>query len=116
MVNSKALLVGIGLFLIAHIITWFQLNGQFFSEWFKNNTFIVALLGVPLSWLYIYGTKACYDGFGGLVWPGRFIGFACGMVVFSLLTSYIMNEGVTIKTGISLGLALTLVSVQIFWK
>ena len=116
MVNNRALMVGIGIFFLAHIITWFQLNGQFFSAWFKNNNVILALFGIPISLLYIYGTKACYEGFGGLVWPGRFIGFACGMVVFSLLTSYIMNEGITGKTGVSLGLALALVSVQIFWK
>ena len=116
MINSKALLAGIGIFLLAHIITWFQLNGQFFSAWFKNNNFILSLFGIPISLLYIYGTKYCYEGFGGLVWPGRFIGFACGTVVFAILASSIMSEGVTIKTGISLILALALVSVQIFWK
>jgi hypothetical protein len=36
--------------------------------------------------------------------------------VFSLLTSFIMNEGITGKTGISLILSLALVSVQILWK
>lgn len=116
MVNSRALIIGIAIFLLAHIITWFQLNGQFFSAWFKNNNFILALFGIPISYLYIYGTKYVYESFGGLIWPGRFIGFACGMVVFSLLASLIMNEGVTMKTGISLILSLALVGVQIFWK
>mgnify|MGYP003654888346 FL=1 len=116
MINNRALITGIIIFLLAHVITWFQLNGQFFSAWFKNNNVILALFGIPISYLYIYGTKYCYEGFGGLIWPGRFIGFACGMVVFSLLTSYIMNEGITGKTGVSLGLALALVGVQIFWK
>ena len=116
MINNKALLIGVGVFLLAHIITWFQLNGQFFSEWFKNNNFTLALFGIPISYLYIYGTRYCYSGFNGLLWPGRFIGFAVGMVVFSLLTSFIMNEGITGKTGISLILSLALVSVQILWK
>tara|TARA_R110001632_G_C11015958_1_gene379734 strand:+ start:19 stop:369 length:351 start_codon:yes stop_codon:yes gene_type:complete len=116
MINNKALLIGVGIFLLAHIITWFQLNGQFFSAWFKNNNAILALFGIPISYLYIYGTKYCYEGFGGLIWPGRFIGFAVGMVVFSLFASLIMNEGVTMKTGVSLTLSLALVGVQIFWK
>ena len=116
MINSKALLAGIGIFLLTHIITWFQLNGQFFSVWFKNNNFILSLFGIPISLLYIYGTKYVYESFGGLIWPGRFIGFAVGMVVFSLLASFVMNEGVTMKTGISLALSLALVGVQIFWK
>ena len=116
MINTKSLIAGIIVFLFAHIITWFQLNGQFFSEWFKNNNFILALFGIPISYLYIYGTKYCYSGFNGLLWPGRFIGFAVGMVIFSLLTSFIMNEGITGKTGISLVLALVLVCIQVFWK
>lgn len=109
-------MAGIGVFILAHIATWFQLNGQFFSEWFKKNTFILALFGIPISYLYIYGTKYCYEGFGGIIWPGRFIGFAVGMVVFALFASTVMNEGITMKTGVSLLLATALVAVQIFWK
>ena len=113
---SRELLIGIGIFILAHIIVWFQLNGQFFSEWFKSNNFILALFGVPISYLYIWGTKYCYEGFGGLIWPGRFIGFACGMVIFAAFSSSIMGEGITAKTGLSLILAVALVGIQIFWK
>jgi len=116
MINSKAVLIGVGVFFLAHIITWFQLNGQFFSEWFKNNNFTLALFGIPISYLYIYGTKYCYEGFGNLVWPGRFIGFACGMIIFAIFSSLILNEGLTAKTGVSLALATVLVAVQILWK
>ena len=111
-----ALILCVGTFLLVQIITWFQLNGQFFSEWFKNNNFILALFGIPISYLYIYGTKYCYEGFGGVVWPGRFIGFACGMIIFAIFASTIMNEGITAKTGVSLALATALVAVQVFWK
>tara|TARA_R110000787_G_scaffold12488_1_gene40099 strand:+ start:361 stop:708 length:348 start_codon:yes stop_codon:yes gene_type:complete len=113
---SRNLLIGIGIFILAHIIVWFQLNGQFFSEWFKSNNFILALFGVPISYLYIWGTKYCYEGFDGLIWPGRFIGFACGMVIFAAFSSSIMGEGITVKTGLSLILAVALVGIQIFWK
>ena len=116
MSDVRALLAGVGFFLLAHIITWFQLNGQFFNEWFKNNNFILALFWIPISYLYIYGTKYCYNGFGGLIWPGRFIGFACGMVIFAIFASLIMNEGITTKTYVSLALATALVAVQVFWK
>ena len=116
MSDIKAVIIGVAIFLFVHIITWFQLNGQFFSEWFKNNNFILALFGIPISYLYIYGTKYCYEGFGGLIWPGRFIGFACGMIIFAIFASTIMNEGITAKTGVSLALATALVAVQVFWK
>ena len=41
--DLKSLFVGCGLFIAAHILTWFQLNGQFLSNWFKENTWAVAL-------------------------------------------------------------------------
>ena len=116
MSDVRSVIMGVGVFLFVHVLTWFQLNGQFFSEWFKNNNFILALFGIPISYLYIYGTKYCYEGFGGLVWPGRFIGFACGMVIFAVLASLILGEGLTTKTYVSLALATALVAVQVFWK
>ena len=116
MSDVRSVVIGVGIFLFVHILTWFQLNGQFFSEWFKNNNFILALVGIPISLLYIYGTKYCYEGFGGLTWPGRFIGFACGMIIFAIFSSLILNEGLTAKTGISLLLAIILVCIQILWK
>jgi hypothetical protein len=116
MIDVRATIIGVSIFLFVHVLTWFQLNGQFFNEWFKNNNFILALFGIPISYLYIYGTKYCYEGFGGLIWPGRFIGFACGMIIFAVLASTIMNEGITAKTGVSLALATALVAVQVLWK
>lgn len=116
MSDVRSVIMGVGVFLFVHVLTWFQLNGQFFSEWFKNNNFILALCGIPISYLYIYGTKYCYEGFGGLVWPGRFIGFACGMVIFAVLASLVLGEGMTTKTYVSLTLATALVAVQVLWK
>ena len=116
MSDVRSVIMGVGVFLFVHVLTWFQLNGQFFNEWFKNNNFILALFGIPISYLYIYGTKYCYQGFGGLVWPGRFIGFACGMVVFAVLASLVLGEGMTTKTYVSLALATALVAVQVLWK
>ena len=51
--KTTALILCVSLFLLVQTITWFQLNGQFFSEWFKNNNFILALFGIPISYLYI---------------------------------------------------------------
>ena len=116
MINSKALLLCFFWFFIAHIAVWFQLNGQFKWEWFKNNEWILALCGIPISFLYIWGTKYAVQGFDGLLWPGRFIGFGTGMIAFSILTYLIMGEGITTKTLISLILATTLVAIQILWK
>ena len=54
--------------------------------------------------------------FDGLLWPGRFIGFASGVVSFAVLSYIFMGEGITVKTGVSLFLAFMIVFIQVFWK
>jgi hypothetical protein len=51
-----------------------------------------------------------------LLWPGRFLGFSIGMVVYAVFTSWIFNEGISMKTAVSLGLCLLLITIQVFWK
>jgi hypothetical protein len=114
--NSRLILISLFWFFIAHVAVWFQLNGQFKWDWFKNNEWVLALAGVPISFLYLWGTKYAVNGFDGLLWPGRFVGFGVGMVVYAIFTGYFFNEGITPKTAISLGLAVLLISVQLFWK
>jgi hypothetical protein len=114
--NSRLILISLFWFFIAHVAVWFQLNGQFKWDWFKNNEWILALCGIPISFLYLWGTKYAVNGFDGLLWPGRFVGFGIGMVVYAIFTGYFFNEGITPKTAISLGLAVLLISVQLFWK
>ena len=66
--------------------------------------------------LFIWGTKYTVEAFGGLLWPGRFIGFGVGMVIYAIMVSYFFNEGINLKTLTSLILATGLVCVQVFWK
>jgi hypothetical protein len=54
--------------------------------------------------------------FGGTLWENRLLGFGMGMVSFGLLTYIFMGEGITLKTGVSLILATSLVLIQLFWK
>ena len=111
-----ALILCIGTFLLVQIVTWFQLNGQFFSPWFKNNVFLLCLMGVPISYLYIEATRFGFIAFEGLIWPGRLLGFAAGMFTFAVCASIFMGEGLTNKTIVSLILATVLTGRQVFWK
>ena len=96
----KDLLIGIGAFIVAHLLTFFQLNGQFLkTDWFRNNEFIVAASGMILSYFYIWGTKYTVSGIDNMLWPARFIGFGVGMVIYAILVSYFFNEGITTKTN-----------------
>jgi len=112
----KSLIIGILLFLGAHILTWFQLNGQFKWEWFTKHEWLLALLGIPVSFLYIWATKYAVQGMDGLLWPTRFIGFGVGIIVYAVFVGIFFNEGISLKTLVSLGLALLLISIQVFWK
>lgn len=76
----------------------------------------MAAFGWPISYILIYASRYVVEGFDGLLWPGRFIGFASGMFVMAFLTYIHMNEGITMKTGITLLLALAITLIQVFWK
>ena len=106
------LLLGVLFFLSAHLITWFQLNGQFLWESFKSNTILLAICGIPISYLYIYGTKYTVEYFGGTM----FIGFGVGILVYALFVGIFFKEGITLKTLTSLLLSVSLIFIQVFWK
>ena len=111
------LILGIGLFFFGQILIWYQTNGQFRWDWCAKNPFAMAVIfSIPISFAFIIATKYVVGFFDGQLWPGRFIGFATGMVSFGILTALHMSEGINAKTMISLVLAITLVLVQIFWK
>lgn len=95
---------------------WFQTNGQFIWTWAKDNPFIMAMWGLPISYILIMATKYIVEGFGGMLWPGRLLGFGSGMIVMALFTWWFMEEGINLKTFTSLLLATSLVLVQVFWK
>lgn len=114
--NIKPLLIGIILFFIGQAMIWYQTNSQFFNEWAKEHPFIMAMCGLPISYILIYASRYVVAGFDGLLWPGRFVGFSTGMVVMAALTWYHMGEGITLKTGITLCLAFLIISIQILWK
>ena len=116
MSKITALILCISLFLLVQTITWFQLNGQFFSSWFRNNVFLLCLVGIPISWLYIEATRYGFIPFEGLVWPRRLLGLASGMFTFAICANIFLGEGLTTKTIVSLILATILTFIQVFWK
>lgn len=112
-----ALLYGFLLFVLGQALIWIQTNGQFIWPWFKKNPIILSIIGgTVISYLFIKATAFVVEHFEGLLWPGRFIGFASGMIVFAVFTWLFFGEGINLKTGISLALATALIAVQLFWK
>ena len=115
--NYRALILGAVIFTIAQVLSWFQSNGQFLSEWAKEHPLGMSLLlGVPVSLGYIYGTTYVVEAFDGQLWPARFVGFATGILSFAFLTSHFMGENLNLKTWVLLGLSTLIIILQVFWK
>ena len=105
--NSKYILLTIGIFLLNNVLIWYQLNSQLVWEWAKGykSMLLMSLLGVPISILFWYATKWGYIGFGNL-WAVRFMGFATSMLVFPIMTYWYLGEPMTLKVWITIFLAL----------
>lgn len=110
------LLIGFSFGVLAQVLTFVQLQGQFRWEWFKQHPWTVSLMGVPISFLYIMSVKYMVSHFGGELWPSRLMGFSIGAIVFSYMAHLWFQEPFTLKTLICLGLAFAIMMVQLFWK
>jgi len=113
----RDLIYGSLLFFVGQVLIWFQTNAQFLNEWAKEHPFLMScIFSIPISYMFIKATGLVVSHFDGLLWPGRFIGFASGVVSFAFLSYFFMGEGITAKTGLSLLLAVIIVCIQVFWK
>ena len=102
------------IFFLTNIIIWYQLNSQLVWEWAKGTKamWFSALLGIPISLLFWYATKIGYEGFGNL-WAIRFLGFATSMLTFPVMTYFYLGEVITLKTGITIILAIIIMLLQL---
>ena len=101
------------LFFLNNILIWYQLNSQLVWDWAKTSKamWFSALLGVPISLFFLYATKIGYEGFGNL-WSVRFMGFATSMLTFPIMTYFYLGETVTLKTAITILLAIVIMILQ----
>jgi len=114
--NIPKLITGTLLFLLGQTLVWYQINGQFLSDWIKQRPILMSFMGIPISYVYIYATQYLVEAFEGELWPQRLIGFAMGMVAFAILTFIHLNQAITPKTAVTLALAIAIVVIQIIWK
>jgi hypothetical protein len=101
--------------IIAQIITFIQLQGHNLWRFPKDNPYLMALLRFPISILFIKYTRII-NGHFDANWPGRIIGFGVGIIIFTIMSWMMFKEVPTIKTLICLGLAFSIVLIQMFWK
>jgi len=102
--------------LLAQILTFFQLQGQIKYSFMKNNIWFGALMGVPISLMFMQSVKNFILAYDGEIWPSRLIGFGIGVIVFTLMSYYLFKEPLTTKTLLCLFLGLCIIGIQVFWK
>ena len=102
------------LLLLSQTLVWFQIYGPLKIESLKNNHLFIYGVAIPITFLFYHGVRMTTETFGGSMWVSRFIAFSMGIISFTMLTWYFNDEGITLKTGITLLLSIIIVSIQIF--
>ena len=102
--------------LLAQILTFLQLQGQMKYDLLKNNIWLTAIMGIPISLLFMFSVRNLVTAYDGEIWPSRLIGFGIGVVTFALMSHFMFREPLTFKTLTCLGLGACIILIQIFWK
>lgn len=102
--------------LAAQVVTFLQLQGQLKYDFLKNNMWLTLLMGMPISYAFMQSVKYIILAFNGEIYPSRFIGFGLGMIVFVVMSKFLFNESLTLKSVICIVLALSIIFVQFFMK
>lgn len=102
--------------ILGQIGSFLQLQGSIKYGWTEKYLWILLLSSIPISFCYIKSVQLYVGGFDGQIWPSRLIGFALGIVIFTLMSWMLFKEQLTLKTIVSLMLAFLIVVVQLFWK
>ena len=112
--DYSKILVTILIFFFNNIIIWYQLNGQLVWKFWTTPKGIALslLMGIPITALFWLATKWGYIGFGNL-WAVRFMGFATSMLTFPIMTWLYLGEVITLKTAVTIVLALIIMVIQI---
>lgn len=114
--NYRLITFAIILFIIGQGMVWIQINGPLIWDWAKKYKLALTLVGIPITYIFMEATRLTVTGFDGLFWPGRFVSFVSGIMIFTAFTYFFKGEGITLKTAVSLTLALCIIIIQLFWK
>lgn len=118
-VTMNKLFIGLFIFFIytiSQIFTFYQLQGHLWNKWIKENPFMMTLIGIPISYYVILASRQMVNLWDGQTWPNRIIGFCLGVIVFSIMSWFMLKEPVTLKTSVCLLLSFVILGIQLFWK
>jgi len=99
---------------IAACLAFFQLQGHYVwpNKPFLQSFVYIYCISALIAPLYWYSTKWSYEHFGAF-WNMRLAGFGISTLVFGMLAWTLIGEVPTMKTIVSLLLALSIILIQI---
>ena len=103
------------LMIIGQAGAWVQQYAHIKYPWFEKNTWFLALLGMPIAYVFIYAARYGYQGFHE-AWAIRIVQVSIGFLMMQLLTQFFLGEGLTPKTIVCILLSLTILVIQFVWK
>lgn len=110
------LLKGILFGTLAQILTFLQFQGGIKYGIYQKAPWLLALGGIPISYLFMLSVSNFVQAYEGEIWPSRLIGFGIGVIVFTFMSYWMFNEPITTKTTVCLLLSIAIILVQVFWK
>lgn len=101
------------IYCLAQVLVWFQIYGPLKIDVIKNNTWVIYLGSIPITYLFAHGTKHIVRLSNGLTWGSKFIQFGASILIFAIMSYAFNNEGISIKTIISIILITIVIIIQI---
>ena len=99
--------------LVASIIVFWQLQGWIVYDYkFLKSVWCIYFTSLFIAPLFFWSTRWSYEYFGAF-WNMRLAGFGIGTIVFGIMAWMFIGEIPTIKTIISILLAVAIVLIQI---
>ena len=98
---------------VASIIAFFQLQGWVVWDkpWLKSMWWVYAT-SIIIAPLFFWSTRWSYEHFGAF-WNMRLAGFGIGTIVFGFMAWMFIGERPTLKTIISILLAMAIILIQV---
>ena len=114
--DIQKIILGILFGAMGQMGTFIQLQASYKYGWIDKYYWIVIFASVPLGFLYIKSVTYFIQGFGGQIWPSRLVGFAVGIIIFTLMSYFLFREPLGLKNAICLLLGFCIILVQLFVK
>ena len=100
--------------LIASVFAFFQLQAHYVwpNKPFLKSLWWVYVTSLIIAPLFFYSTKWSFEHFGAF-WNMRLAGFGIGTIVFGTMAWLFIGEIPTLKTFISILLAMAIILIQV---